>query len=78
MQQLADEFAALVQKTSVATPAIEQLSAYLNPDVAPVELGRADTPMNFRSLILAAELLVGILTIRLLRLRRTLKNWQNG
>ena len=41
-QQLADEFCALISLTTVATPAIHQLYAYLDPATPPLPEGSAE------------------------------------
>ncbi|MGQ9682111.1 MAG: ketopantoate reductase family protein [Anaerolineae bacterium] len=53
MQQLADEFQALVRATSVPTPAIDCLYTYLDTTVTPVAAGRAQIPLQWRSLWIA-------------------------
>lgn len=47
MKQLADEFKALAQKTSVPTPAMDRLYTYIDPAVQPVEEGSAQISMNW-------------------------------
>jgi hypothetical protein len=48
MKRLADEFRALAKNTSVATPAIDRLYAYVDPAVEPVADGQAELPLHWR------------------------------
>ena len=45
MKQIAKEFKALSQNTSVPTPAMDRLFTYTDPDIQPVADGSAQIPM---------------------------------
>lgn len=68
MKQLADEFQALARLTSLPTPAIDQLYAYVDTERPPAPEGSANLRLDWRGLLvpLAAliGLLVGVLTLR--------------
>ena len=53
MQELADEFQVLVRSTAVPTPAIDCLYTYLDSTVSPIAEGRAQIPLQWRSLWIA-------------------------
>jgi hypothetical protein len=48
-KHLADEFKALARTTSVPTPAIDRLSTYIDPAVAPISEGSAQISPSWRS-----------------------------
>jgi 2-dehydropantoate 2-reductase len=71
MHQLANEFRALVHASGVTTPALDELYAYIDPQVQPAPDGQAALALNWReAFIWALALLAGILFLRrVLRVR---------
>jgi len=63
MAQLAEEFRALAERTSVATPANDVLYTFLNPETPLVEDGRHELRMDWRSVWLAMITLAGLITM---------------
>jgi 2-dehydropantoate 2-reductase len=63
VQHLADEFRALARRTSVPTPAIDQLYAYFDPATSRMPEGRAEIPLDWRGVWLGLSALAGILGI---------------
>jgi 2-dehydropantoate 2-reductase len=57
---LANEFRALADQTSVATPATNRLSAYFDPATPPMAECSASIPLDWRSLAAAAAGLAGV------------------
>ena len=57
---MADEFRVLVSRTSVPTPAMDRLYAYLDPETPLMPEGSAEIPLDWRGVWLAAGALVGL------------------
>jgi 2-dehydropantoate 2-reductase len=60
MQVVAYEFKQLAAQSGLATPAIDRLAAYINPETHPVEDGQSSLPLNWRKTIAAAGLLTAV------------------
>ncbi len=61
MRTLADQLYSLVHKTNVPTPALDQLYAYLNPDVPAVAEGSARLSLDWRSIWVVLGTFAGVL-----------------
>ncbi len=71
MKHLADEFKALARATSVPTPALDRLYAYIDPAVPPVSEGNAQIPMDWRGVWVGLGVLAGLVLVwKLLRDKR--------
>ncbi|MCK4577503.1 MAG: hypothetical protein KAU50_01855, partial [Candidatus Marinimicrobia bacterium] len=68
MVQIADEFKALAQNTSVSTPAIDRLNTYIDPAVQPIADGSAQILMNWRGVWIGLGVLAGLVLISTLLL----------
>ncbi len=60
MQVVADEFKQLVEKAGLATPAMDRLAAYIDPQLPPMDEGKRTMPLNWRGVIVVAGLLTAI------------------
>jgi len=47
MKEIADEFKELARKTSIPTPAIDNLYKYIDPDVPPIKDGSSEIPLKW-------------------------------
>ncbi len=66
VKQLADEFRVLVRQTSVPTPAMDRLYAYLDPETPLMPEGSAEIPLDWRGVWLAAGALAGLVGLGVL------------
>jgi 2-dehydropantoate 2-reductase len=73
MKFLADEFLHLVKQTNIATPALERLYVYSDPNSQPIELGSAQIPLDWRPIWLGTGVLVSVMLSTLLILSRRIK-----
>lgn len=63
IEYLAEEFYALVRRTSVPTPAMDRLRRYFNLGTPPLPEGSAEIPLDWRVLWAIGGALVGVLVI---------------
>jgi 2-dehydropantoate 2-reductase len=74
MKQIADEFRTLTHSTTISTPVLDRLYAYLDPSVPTVAEGRAQIPLDWRGVWIGLSAMAGgiaalILVLKILRHR---------
>ena len=73
MKFLADEFLHLGKQTNIATPALERLYIYSDPNSQPIDIGSAQIPLDWRPIWLGTGVLVSVMLSTLLILSRRKK-----
>jgi len=63
MKQIADEFKVLARSSSIPTPAMNRLHAYIDPDFQPVADGSAQIPMNWWGVGIGLSVLAGLIVV---------------
>jgi hypothetical protein len=69
MKQIADEFRALTQATTVATPVLDRLYPYLDPSVPTIAEGSSQISMHWRGVWIGLGGMVGVIAALILILR---------